>query len=56
MNQFLSWVGAFFVIAAAAGVFIPGVAFHAYLGSSEGALKWHKDAVAKGVARKEAGQ
>lgn len=53
MNQFLSWVGAFFMIAAAAGRFIPGMAFHVYLGSSKGVLRWHEKSAAKAAAHKE---
>lgn len=56
MTEFLSWVGSCFLIAAVAGIFIPGVEFHIYFGTKEGAIKWHEEKITKSKPNKEPDQ
>lgn len=46
MNNVLAFFGAMFLIAGLVGSLVPGMSFQVFLGTKEGAAKWHEEVVA----------
>jgi len=50
----LAIIGGMFLLCAVAGALIPGVSYHVYFGTDQGALEWHrKNATDNDAARKQ---
>lgn len=45
MKNVLSFFGAIFLIAGLVGSLLPGMSFQVFLGTKEGAAKWHEEVV-----------
>ena len=42
MKRVLVIIGGTFLLAVFAGALIPGVSYHVYFGTDEGAMEWHR--------------
>ncbi len=53
----LAIIGGMFMLCVFAGALIPGVSYHVYFGTDQGALEWHrKNATDNEAARKQGGR